>query len=237
MPHNEDAMLLGGNVIVSGTSSCRLDAPFIAAVSDGVSGELSGEIASRMCLELVAEIGYSGKTDLNQRLAEVHRRLAEYGRESRETMNMQATLCGIAVDEHNGINIINAGDSRLYRFRGGHMRQISRDHSLVQMLYDEGSITKEELRTHIHKNIIFPVLGNLNTKPKIDVIPLEGGMKYGDVLLLCTDGLSDYLSPIDMEEILDLPKNLPYRLELMVKKALEKNCQDNITAAAIVYCG
>lgn len=236
MPHNEDAMLVGKCVADSGAISCNLEAPFIAAVSDGVSGELSGEVASKMCLKMVGEIKYSRRVNLKQKLLDIHRQLGVYGVGSRDTLNMQATLCGIAVDESNGINIINIGDSRLYRFRGGHIRQISRDHSLVQMLYDEGSITREELRTHVHRNVIFPVLGNITSDPKIDVLPLEGGMKYGDVLLICTDGLSDYISPIEIEEVLDLPKSLPVRLEMLVKKALEKDCKDNITAVAVVYC-
>lgn len=236
MPHNEDAMLIGRSVVDGGTSEQNLEAPFIAAVSDGVSGELSGELASRMCLELVRDIKYSRKVSLKQKLTEVHRQLAERGRENRETLNMQATLCGIAVDENNGIRTINAGDSRLYRFRGGRLRQISRDQSLVQLLYEDGTITKEERRTHVHRNIIFPVLGNISSEPTIEVELLEGGMSYGDILLLCTDGLSDYVSQLDMEEILELPKSLPKRLELLVEKALENGGTDNITVVAVVYC-
>lgn len=236
MPHNEDAMLIGQTVTDSGAAEQNLEAPFIAAVSDGVSGELSGELASKMCLELVKGIKFSRKTKLLQRLTDVHRQLADYGREHEENHNMQATLCGFAVDENDNINIINVGDSRLYRFRGGRLRQISRDQSLVQLLYEEGTITQEERKTHIHRNIIFPVLGNLNSEPKIDIQPLEGGMQFGDILLLCTDGLSDYLSQLDIEEILELPKSLPKRLEMLVKKALDRKCKDNITIIAVVYC-
>lgn len=236
MPHNEDALLIGKCVVDGGASEQKLEAPFIAAVSDGVSGERSGELASRMCLELVRDIKYSKKVRLKQRLTDVHRQLARCGSESMETMNMQATLCGIAVDENDRIHIINVGDSRLYRFRGGKLRQISRDQSLVQLLYEEGSITQEERRTHVHRNIIFPVLGNISSEPKIDVSLLKGGMAYGDILLICTDGLSDYLSQIDIEEILELPKGLPKRLELLVKRALERGCADNITVVAVVYC-
>lgn len=236
MPHNEDAMLIGKNVSDSGASEQMLEAPFIAAVSDGVSGELSGELASRMCLEQLRDVKLTKKTRLKQKIKEIHQSLADYSSADPDTINMQATLCGIAVGENNRINIINVGDSRLYRYRGGRLRQISRDQSLVQLLYEEGSITKEERRTHIHRNIIFPVLGNISSEPEIDVHPLEGGMKYGDILLLCTDGLSDYLSAIDIEEILELPKSLPQRLELLVKKALEKQCKDNITIIAAVYC-
>jgi protein phosphatase len=236
MPHNEDALLIGKNVISEGAVEQKLKPPFMAAVSDGVSGELSGDVASKKCLELVSEIKYSSKVDISRKLTEVHRKLAVYGCGSMNTLNMQATFCGIAVDENDNVDLINVGDSRLYRFRGGRLRQISKDQSLVQMLYEEGSITHEELRTHVHKNIIFPVLGNVSTDPKIDIRRLDGGMEYGDILLLCTDGLSDYLSPLAIEEILHLPKSLPKRLELLVEKSLEKNCQDNITIAAVVYC-
>lgn len=89
-------------------------------------------------------------------------------------------------------------------------------------------------RTHVHRNIIFPAFGNHKTLPKIDITPIEGGMEHGDVLILCTDGISDYLSPLDMEEILELPKSLPKRIELMVNTALEKGCKDNLTVSAMV---
>lgn len=234
MPHNEDAMLIGSDVADSGSSEQNIHAPFIAAVSDGVSGERSGEVASKMCLELVRDIHYSGIIRLDIRLHEIHRQLAEYSAQNPETHNMQATLCGIAVDEKGGILSFNVGDSRLYRFRHGRISQISRDQSLVQLLYEEGTITLEQRRTHVHRNIIFPAFGNINTVPKIDITPIEGGLERGDILLLCTDGISDYLSPLDMEEFLELPKKLPDRLELMVKSALEKGCKDNLTVIAIV---
>lgn len=234
MLHNEDAMLIGSDVADSGSSEQNIHAPFIAAVSDGVSGERSGEVASKMCLELVRDIHYSGIIRLDIRLHEIHRQLAEYSAQNPETHNMQATLCGIAVDEKGGILSFNVGDSRLYRFRHGRISQISRDQSLVQLLYEEGTITLEQRRTHVHRNIIFPAFGNINTVPKIDITPIEGGLERGDVLLLCTDGISDYLSPLDMEEFLELPKKLPERLELMVKSALEKGCKDNLTVIAIV---
>lgn len=235
MPHNEDALLIRNDVIDSGSSEQTINAPFIAAVSDGVSGERSGELASRMCLELVRDMDYTGDTDLSEGLFDIHRRLAEQSADDPEKHNMQATLCGIAVDEENNILTFNVGDSRFYRYRGGHIKQISRDQSLVQLLYEEGSITREQRKTHVHRNIIFPVFGNVTAAPKIDIVSLEGGMEYGDLLLLCTDGLSDYVSPLDIEEVLELPKSLKNRLHLLVNKALENGSRDNITVIAIVY--
>ena len=95
-------------------------------------------------------------------------------------------------------------------------------------MYEEGSITLEEKKNHVHRNIIFPVLGNLNSVPQADITDI-GGMEYGDVLLLCTDGLSDYVSAIDIEEILEYAEPLKKRIARLVKKALDNGGKDNIT--------
>lgn len=236
MPHNEDALLIGREVFDSGTSEQELDPPFFAAVSDGVSGELSGELASKMCLEMISEIHYNCRTDLSAELLAIHERLAQFSAENPDSHNMQATLCGIAVDEKGVVTTFNVGDSRLYRFRGGRITQISRDQSLVQLLYEEGTITLEERRTHVHRNIIFPAFGNVNTPPKVDISPIEGGVEFGDVLILCSDGLSDYVSTYDMEEIMELPKSLPERLEMLLNKASANQSKDNISIAAVTCC-
>ncbi len=236
MPHNEDALLIGENVLTEGSFCQDISEPFIAAVSDGVSGELGGELASKMSLELIRDMHYSGIIRLDIRLHEIHRQLAEYSRQNPENHNMQATLCGIAVDETGGILSFNVGDSRLYRIRQGRISQLSRDQSLVQLLFEEGAITTQQRRTHVHRNIIFPAFGNVNTVPKIDIVSVEGGMEHGDVLLLCTDGISDYLSTLDIEEIMELPKPLPKRLEMLRDEALARGGKDNITAIGIVKC-
>lgn len=233
MSHNEDAFLIGKTVIDNGVSEQKIESPFIAAVSDGVSGEKSGEFASRMCLEYVRDVDFSG--NISNSLIEVHNTIAEYSISNPELHNMQATLCGLFFSENGTITAFNAGDSRLYRFRGGHINQISRDQSLVQLMYEEGSITPEQRKNHVRRNIIFPVFGNVDTLPQIDLIPIEDGMQYGDILLLCTDGLSDYVSALEMEEILEMPISLHKRLSLLVRKALGNKSTDNITIIAIVY--
>ena len=234
MPHNEDAMLINRNVMNEGFSEQTIHAPFISAVSDGVSGERSGELASVMSLEMIRDLRYDGTVELEDKIMEIHNKLADYSRSDPETHNMQATLCGIAVDEELNVISFNVGDSRLYRFRKGKLKQITRDQSLVQLLYDEGSITLEEKKTHVHRNIIFPVLGNLSATPKPDFIELDS-IEYGDVLLLCSDGLSDYVSQLDIEEILEYAEPMKNRLGRLVSKSLEKGCKDNITIIAMVY--
>ena len=234
MSHNEDSVLIGQEVLKDGSLEKYMDSPFIIAVSDGVSGENAGELASAMCLEILRETGDYSKIGLTGNIMAIHRKLADYSRDNSETNNMQATLCGIAVKNDNSVISFNIGDSRLYRFRAGELKQLSRDQTLVQLLYEEGEITHQQRRTHVHKNIIFPVLGNIKDTPKTDIFELKNGLDYGEVLILCTDGLSDYVSSADMLEIMELPKNLAKRLDMLVKKAIENGGQDNISVVAVV---
>lgn len=235
MPHNEDAVIIGERVMNSGVAEMYLEAPFIAAVSDGVSGELSGELASMLCLNSLRSLGRYDTEGLREGIMTIHHSLAEYSSSHADARDMQATLCGIAVDGDRNVVAYNVGDSRLYRFRDGQLRQLSRDQSLVQLLYEEGSITREEKKTHARRNIIFPVLGNPTSDPTVDAAQIDGGIVHGDVLIMCTDGLSDYVSSIDMQEILELPKSLFSRLEIMVDLALERKCNDNISVIALIY--
>ena len=232
-PNNEDALLIHKTIVTEGVTETRLQAPFIAAVADGVSGEHSGEVASFTCLDMLRVVNFSCRTDMDAELNNIHQTLAQIGAQDDETVNMQTTLCAVGIDENEMIHTINVGDSRLYRYRSGTLIQLSRDQSLVQMLYEEGSITKAEKETHKQRNIIFPVLGNIKSMPIFDIQVLEEQVEYGDVLLLCSDGLSDYVSSPEMEEILAMPKPLIRRMQLLTQQALENHSTDNITVIGL----
>lgn len=232
-PHNEDALLLHKTVLTEGVTESMLSAPFLIGVADGVSGEHSGELASATCMEMLKGISFSSRTDMDDKLLEIHQTLAAKGIQADETRNMQTTLCALGVDESEKLHIFNVGDSRLYRYRNGCLLQLSRDQSLVQVLYEEGSITRDELETHKQKNIIFPVLGNLNSMPTFDIQEHDEKIEFGDILLLCSDGLSDYVTSPEIEEILAMPKPLVRRLQLLVEQALKNGSSDNITIVAL----
>ena len=166
---------------------------------------------------------------------DVHRRLSGYSQLDPVSRNMQTTLCGFAVTADDKALVFNVGDSRLYRFREGRIRQISRDQSLVQMLIDKGTITAEEKKDYVHRNIISPAFGNMKNDPTIDITELEDGLEYGDILLLCSDGLSDFLSSYEIQEIMQLPKPLRKRLDMLAAAALIRGGNDNITAVACLY--
>lgn len=230
--NNEDAFLINRIVMSSAEMESSVSAPMIAAVADGVGGEASGEVASRMALELLSDLKPSPKTDYEKKILFVHASLQRYGI-THSTENMQTTLCALAVDGGGNATMINIGDSRMYLYRGGKIKQLSRDQSLVQMLYDEGLITGEEKLHHSKKNVIFPVLGSLSEKPKPQIMKIEGGLSHGDLVIICSDGLSDNLTTGELEDILAQPKKLPKRLRDLVNRALENGSGDNITAVGI----
>lgn len=232
---NEDAVLINNTVLTEGMMELKIDKPFIAAVCDGVSGEKSGDIASKMCLGELAKQEFSSQFNFTQALTKIHKQLKHYGLFHKNSSNMQTTLCGFAVDENKAMYCINVGDSRLYRFRESGLKQISKDQSLVQMLYEQGKITYEEKRKHVHRNIIMPVLGNTTARPTIDVSVIDEKAEYGDVYLICSDGLSDYIVKSEIEEILSMPMSMTKRLEELVRRSLDKGCRDNISIIAVTY--
>lgn len=232
--HNEDAFLINNTVLASADNAVRCFAPFIAAVADGVAGEASGEVASRTALELLAAVKPSPKTDYMQKVMDIHYSLQKYG-VTKNAPNMQTTLCALAVESGGRAVMINAGDSRMYLYRGGRIKQLSRDQSLVQMLYEQGHITPEERLGHSRRNVIFPVLGSLIDDPQPQISEIEGGFVHGDIVLLCTDGLSDYLTCGEMEEILAYPQRLPKRLAEMTARAVANGSGDNITAVGVSF--
>lgn len=230
--HNEDAFLINKTVINSAMLESEQNAPFITAVADGVGGELGGEVASRLALELLSSLRPAEGIDYEKKILDIHYALQKNGAEN-NSVNMQTTLCALAVDKSGSAVMINVGDSKLFRYRGGSVRQLSRDQSLVQMLYEQGEITADEKRTHKHRNVIFPVLGNVTEEPTVEVTPIEGGIQAGDLILICSDGLSDYITRGDFEETLALPIRLPKRLKALVELAKNGGSADNITVIGV----
>lgn len=231
--HNEDAFLINKIVMSRAKLESVITHPFIVAVADGVAGERSGEVASRLCLELLGEIPYSSQIDLDGEIRAIHEKIRQYGLIHRDSRNMQTTLCALAVDELGMAYAVNVGDSRMYRLSEGKMSQITRDQSLVQFLYEKGEISAEELLTHEKKHMIFPVLGSVSSDPAPDVIPL-GPFQAGDLYLLCTDGVSDTVSPEEMRDLLLCPDTLlSKRLTALMQRALDQGSRDNVTLLAV----
>jgi PPM family protein phosphatase len=213
----------------------------VLVVSDGMGGALAGDVASRMAVETVREMLLGGEgedgdgaCDPEAPLVECLRNATDYAnfaihRRSQEDPHcsgMGATLTAAAVTP-DGLGLLQVGDSRGYVIRGGHIKLATKDQSLVQQLVDVGQISEQEAETHMFRNVILQALG---AQPELQ--PVTGRVKVyrGDVLLLCSDGLSGKLRGEDMLRIVqESDGDLKLACEALVDEANERGGEDNIT--------
>ena len=218
----------------------------ILVVSDGMGGALAGDVASRMAVEGVREMMTGGEEDgacaeetpLVDCLwnATVYANLAIHHRslEDARYIGMGATFTGAAIT-NNRIGLVQVGDSRAYIIRGYQIKLATKDQSLVQQLVDVGQITEEEAETHMFRNVILQALGaQSEVRPEIGYLQI----KRGDLLLLCSDGLSGKLRADDMLQIIQQSQgNLIEACAGLVAEANERGGEDNITVVLARFTG
>jgi protein phosphatase len=125
------------------------------------------------------------------------------------------------------IAVAHIGDSRIYRFRDGELAQISRDHTFVQRLVDSGRITPEEAAVHPRRSVLMRVLGDVDAAPEIDTQVLD--VRAGDRWMLCSDGLSSYVSEEKISSILQTVRTAQGAADRLVKESLDHGAPDNVT--------
>lgn len=229
---NEDAFMINRIILSHSEIEGKTEVPFIVAVADGVGGENNGEKASKLSLQLLSNIKYSSKTNLKKKISDVHKNIVSYGMNHDDSLNMQTTLCALAVDEKGKATLINIGDSKMHKFSGGNLTRLSKDQTLVQLLVDLGEITEEQAKNHSQKHVIISSLGNVEQEPEPQIEPL-GELLSDDMILISTDGLSDYLSDDEIKGILE--KNIPHikKLKELVSLAMKNGSKDNLTAVLV----
>jgi protein phosphatase len=213
----------------------------VLVVSDGMGGALAGDVASRMAVETVREMLLGGEDadgdgacDPEAPLVECLKNATDYAnfaihRKSQEDPHcsgMGATLTAAAVTQ-DGVGLLQVGDSRGYIIRGSHIKLATKDQSLVQQLVDVGQISEQEAETHMFRNVILQALG---AQPELQPVTGRVRVYRGDVLLLCSDGLSGKLRGEDMLRIVqDSGGDLKLACEALVDEANERGGEDNIT--------
>ena len=195
------------------------------AVADGMGGHERGDVASRLVTDRLARLPPTANGQ--ELLRAVRSTLADCHRELRE--QAAGSLCGctvvvlLAVDAH--FACLWAGDSRLYRLRAGHLDQLTRDHSLVQELIDQGQLTPEAARTHPWRNRITRAVG---IGDRLELDAMQDRLLPGDRFLLCTDGLTGELEDTDIASTLASAAPEP-AANALIALALERGGRDNIT--------
>ena len=209
---------------------------YLFVVADGMGGHAGGDVASAIAIHRISEIDkpYTSAHDavfaLQSALIAANSLLAETVFEHNELTGMGTTVSGI-LRVGQQIAIAHIGDSRIYRFRGGKLEQISADHTFVQRLVDSGRITPEEAAVHPRRSVLMRVLGDVDAAPEIDTQVLDTAP--GDRWMICSDGLSSYVSDEKMEHALATVKGTVDAAERLVKESLDAGAPDNVTVVLV----
>jgi serine/threonine protein phosphatase PrpC len=205
-------------------------------VADGMGGHAGGEFASALSSQRIAQIdaNYATPDDAGAAMLnvilEANQTLNDTVANHPELSGMGTTFSGMLfVDEQAMIGHI--GDSRIYLYRDGALRQITKDHTFVQRLVDLGRITPEEALVHPRRNVIMRVLGDTNEVPQLDAEVLD--VKPGDRWLLCSDGLCGYVSDEIVERNLGSSESAEEITEVLIGEALEAGAPDNVTIVIV----
>lgn len=200
------------------------------AVADGMGGHASGEVASRMVVEQLAQLPDDGSLSLlvdaaEDRLLEVNRQLLTLAMHFKERAIGSTVVTLLARGRHAAC--LWAGDSRLYRLRAGRIERLTRDHAMVEDLVASGLLKRDAAATHPGANQITRAIG-VSPSLFLEVELFEA--QSGDVYLLCSDGLYRELKDAEIAAVLndDAPN-----LKRLLETALERQPHDNLTAVAV----
>jgi serine/threonine protein phosphatase PrpC len=215
------------------------------AVCDGMGGAAAGEIASQLAVDMLYERMVDGveeahapsRDELARRLVRAIEaaglRIFQDAKLDRTRRGMGTTVTAASlVDDH--LFLAQVGDSRGYVMRQGQLVQLTRDQSLVNQLIEAGQLTEEEAETFEHNNIILQALGTADTV-QVDLTYCE--LRRGDVLLLCSDGLSGMVRFEDIREALRSTTEPIDACKLLTERANQGGGHDNITVIVVEFDG
>jgi len=228
---NEDSMGTPELMGISPAQQARKGVLY--AVADGMGGHAAGEIASQLAISTLFREYYTDPSDdimaslrraYRVANAEIHATAAsDPARRGMGTTLVAAVLKGA------WLFVANVGDSRAYLVRQGRIRQITRDHSWVAEQIEAGVITREQARQHAHRNIITRALGS---RPDVEVDVFTMKVQAGDVIVLCSDGLSNELEDEEIGHI--VAKNDPQKAaDKLISLANQRGGNDNVTAIVV----
>jgi serine/threonine protein phosphatase PrpC len=202
----------------------------MAVVADGMGGHAAGEVASQIAAQTLLLLYYQQDRPVPQALAEgiaaANKVIYEHGRENPECTGM-GTTCTVLVIRDDQAWIGHVGDSRAYIVRDGTIHQLSKDHSLVAQLVEDGTLTSEEACVSPDRNVLLRALG---TRPTVEPYLWNEGMSLlpSDVFVLCSDGLCDL---VDNAQIIEaVTRHAPFEAcETLIDAALAAGGHDNIS--------
>jgi len=204
-------------------------------VCDGMGGHNAGQIASELAakqfLHAYYHLGGAAQEAARHAILQAHHYIAEMASKIPSRYGMGTTLTALILKQDEGI-LAHVGDSRCYRLREGVFEQLSRDHTLVARLVEQGIITPEQARYHPQRNVIRQAVGVADPSEPLEPDIETFALQAGDLYLLCSDGLTDMVDDAEIEAILrdEPPTRAAWRL---VDRALANGGRDNVTVVLV----
>lgn len=241
---NEDAFLVAdlttGNVgLGPDISMHRLgERGTLMIVSDGMGGAAHGEIASEMTVETICDslMAEPVEAEIAERLRiateTANQRIWDRAQESLDLTGMGATVTAALV-QGTSAYIAQVGDSRAYLLRAGRIKQLTKDQSWAQMLFDSGAVNLEQMAA-LPQNVIMQALG---TQPEVKVAMSALQLFRNDCLLLCSDGLSNKVGPDELSDIVQSTPDLIEACGVLIERANQRGGEDNITVVIARFDG
>jgi protein phosphatase len=237
---NQDALFAAKTVVMGDMDSHKLidfeEYPACLAVIDGMGGYEGGTLASRLTAETFAEAVQgrffgqkfdlnADKTSLSALLEKASEKMASKIRGNPAVSEMGATVAGLLVRE-NTATAFNCGDCRVYRISQGEIERLTKDHSLVQSIFENGTITEDEMRTHPKKNIVTSAVTADKSKES-DLFVRAVSKVDEDEYFICSDGVWEAIPIENLRDLLRGP--YPQSAEIIRNALLNAGCRDNIS--------
>jgi PPM family protein phosphatase len=203
----------------------------LAAVADGVGGAIAGEVASSLAINKIVGLDKRRlegpiERELGAVVADANAAIEFVIAYDPALAGMGTTLTAVALSNRGEYVVANVGDSRTYLLRGGRLRRLTRDQSLVQTLIDSGALTEEEARRHPQRSVVLEALDGVE-RPLPPVERLRA--RRGDRLLLCSDGVTDYVTDRELARALS-DRDAAEAVGAITRLALGHGGRDNVTA-------
>lgn len=212
----------------------------LAVVADGMGGHRAGDVASSMTTsqlrsywEQVDKIATSESAEewLKEHISKINSNLYTHSQENDECKGMGTTVVA-AICTELFLTVSHIGDSRCYVLNSHGFQQITEDHSLVNELVRSGHISKEDAEHHPRKNVVLRALGT-ETHVQMDLKTLI--LDEGDMLLICSDGLSNKVPEAELKSILESDESIENKSEKLIQLANDNGGEDNITLVIVDY--
>ena len=202
--------------------------PNLLIVADGMGGHNAGDYASKFVVQVLKKELAKSREDgpramMKKAIASANHQLIAESKTDAKLEGMGTTLVAATVIEHT-LYFANVGDSRLYLLND-EIRQLSKDHSLVQEMVRLGGLNAEEAKHHPDKNIITRAIG---VKEDIEIDFFEYRLKKGDIILMCTDGLSNMVEDEEIFQIVRSSRDVVEAVEQLIERANSNGGKDNI---------